>query len=192
MNVFSIPNGCIKVVLPREQRKRLHGTCFRGKQVREAGNFSRWSGFDQMLDDPIFGEPFLEIVNDILLGRKPLKGHGFKERIGLKLSTPIGWSSTIPRELAPGGHLERRSLNHQAEALFQLDPSCPAPLTNVISLALGFKCPDQADLTATVLIETLYPGPNVGRLVGDVTEATGHVFFDFHHPGGDKLIELEP
>ena len=188
---FHIPTGHIGIALPRRQHLRLLETCFRGTQIREAGNFNRWANFANMMLDESFTTPLCEVLNDVILERgRPTSS--YVERISIPLKMAVGWTSVIPREDAQNAANERRSLNGQSEALFITDKSMLAPQTNIVTLVAEFRIDHVGTLDTLVLIHTLYPGPGTGPLIGDMTEATGFMWFDYHHPGGNHFIEVDP
>lgn len=190
---FWIPMGKIGIALPMRQHNRLLETCFRGTDVREAGNFKRWPSFALMMHDQKLTDSLCEIVDDILREKGlPTRDHNYTEVISVQLDEAVGWTSTIPCEEAQNIPSERRPLNKQSEALFIADKSVLAPLTNIVTFAMEFRIDLMGTLDALVLIHSLYPGPGVGPLIGNMTEATGLVWFDFHHPGGDQLVHIEP
>ncbi len=189
---FWIPMGKVGIALPMRQHSRLLETCFRGTEVREAGNFKQWPSFALMMRDQKLTERLSEIIDDVLREKGlPTRNQNYTEIISVQLDEPVGWTSTIPCEQVQDMPSERRPLNKQSEALFIADKSVLAPLTNIVTFVAEFRVDLMGSLDALILIHSLYPGPSVGPLVGNMTEATGLMWFDFHHPGGNHLMNLE-
>lgn len=191
MFYFEIPFGRIGIALAKAQQSRLYSTCFRGRKVCEAGNFNRWHSFDGLMSDREHMPMLLDVVNDMLLSRKERPITPFREQFTVQFPGAIGWSSTIPIDHVSSHLFQRRALNKQSEAMFVTDRNFLAPLTRLMSLTAYFKPDGEGRLAAVIMLDTLYPGPGVGRLVGDMTAATGQAWLDFHHPGGDQLLEFD-
>ncbi len=194
MTTMTVAGKSLRLILPAHDRERLSGTCFRGRHVAEAGNFFRWSSFRDMVADELFTDLFGDVLTDMVEENVGSLAKGFGEPLTLPCAEPVGWTSALPRELVNGARLVLKRLNDRATmmAVALDDREHPAPRTNLVSMTLTI-CEDfkrESDLVA--IVHTIYPGPHLGVLRGDITAVKGFVLFDFHHPGGDSFVELEP
>lgn len=174
--------------IPSHQEGRLAGTCFRGRDLRRAGNFCRWEHADEMFGDKAFlGRLFEQVARSI-------RGVDLRDPVTLTLTVgygdTVGWASTRPRNPAIAAACETFSPNRRTVGLRvrQGEPFL-APPTSLVTLVIEFG-KGRHGLTAK--IHTIYPGPYVGQLRAtepgetepvDVTERENVVFFDWNHEG---------
>ncbi len=169
----------VNIIAPRETLDRLNGTCFRGKTSRWAGNFSRWNSLGVMLRDPQILDGLLENIEDSL----PDKKGTFSFTITYPL--PVGWESTAPRKDFPEEFLERfRPGKGKVErTALRVKPELKgirAPKTHDITFIFNLM---EEESRLLVFLRSVYPGHDIGELVGDITEREGRVFYDFKQPG---------
>ncbi len=197
MKNIIVAGKSLRVILPARDRARLAETCFRGTHVREAGNFFRWPNFDKMLGDKPFMERFRDVLAAAIEENAGALESGFTEPWTIPFTEPVGWTSSVPQTMVNGARLELKRTNGRSCALFVAasDTDHPAPRTNLVAMTLTIRKNFKPDTDLVAIVHTMYPGPNVGSFPeeeGDITESKGFVLFDFHHPGGDSFVELEP
>lgn len=166
---------------------RLARTCFRGRECTLAGNFSRWETAEQFLRDE---DAMTLFLGHVLAATDKLSVHEEVRKFNatFEMSQPVGWESTARRvDFRP----------HQLEEFtpppteFALQPSWKGLR---VKLSSGILAPPTRTVTVIyrlafephgwgVEVMSTYPGQHLGRLLGNVTERTGRVFFPFDHPG---------
>jgi hypothetical protein len=182
--VFQRPTGwLIKVVMPAKTVKRLSTTCFRGKDKSLAGNFKLWNSFDEMLRDCSFCLKLLEHL-DALCDNREFEG---TYSFGIDYPQRVGWSSTaLAAGQVPSDALVKKRLgNNGASALFYKDPNALAPATSEITVICELRMEGAVE---TALVHSLYPGPDVGELEGNMTKTTGRVWYAWDNPGTPEPV----
>lgn len=170
---------------------RLNGTCFRPANVQKAGNFLTWRNPQQVLE-AVKNDLRLTIVEDLnthFENHSEFPEDGVEGNIEIEMKEPIGWSSTDDRRKYLSEDLEPFALNPRATALrVMLKKGHRAPLTNLLTIHYRIKkSRNQEGYIA--FINTMYPGEDIGRLEGDITEQVGVVFFGWEHPGEFHFTE---
>lgn len=103
-------------------------------------------------------------------------------RASIVLKYDVGWESTCPIGDVDEDALESHRLNgrHHVLRVRQERFDIKAPRTREITVGyeLHFR-----PLAWNVVIYTMYPGTDVGRLRDGMTEQTGRAFFSWNHPG---------
>lgn len=176
-----IPSQCIRTMMERH---------FRGRDLRRAGNFSRWASPNDVLRDRRFSEVFHAVCFDIMteLKRNPPEHNiGYDQRFCIPFPGIVGWSGTAPRSFVNGAELERFHLNKQAMGLKVMDSEPLAPVTRLVSCTTRFRFYEADPHNRVLMLYSLSPGPNIGELKGDVSAREDIVFFDFLHRGGESL-----
>ncbi len=158
--------------------RRLASTCFRGIKKKRAGNFCLWYNPHKMFSDC----PYLasEIVDD---AREAWSKESKTSSMPVECREIIGWSSTDNlSKYQQNGCLESFSLGNNARGLRikKNRRDILAPKTSVITLIYELK---REQNQFVIVIHSMYPGPDIGELVGDVSEREKVVFFDWNHPG---------
>jgi len=167
----------VELVMPVEQGERLRGTCFRGRQCRQAGNFFAWDDFREFLEDPVARHLLSEHFNRLLRIRNVNVTH----RIELRFTQFVGWDSVLTTKELTRYELsmcEWRPLNNRAGALF-VQNGRKAPRTAVVTMALRMCHVGHWKF----VIYTMYPGSDCGELQGNLTEERGLVFLDWSTSG---------
>lgn len=190
--VYSRPAGCDYTLKMRGgTRQRLEETCFRGRDLRAAGNLCRWESANALFEDDAFVERLLARCHEELRG-VTIPRDGITRYVEVEYPEYVGWSSTAPIASVDQRTLERFEPNKHTVALRVQpgDTAVLAPKTNLVTLAVEFR---RGRDGITAIVHTIYPGPNIGALrrdLGDVrpqrlnvTEREGVVFFDWTHPG---------
>jgi hypothetical protein len=167
----------VAIIVRKGTASRLAGTCFRGKEHRLAGNFARWNDALEMLEDADFRDPFLDDVLEVV-SEDDLLEHAYELEIEVE---KCGWSSTddiskfSPRDVEVFNP-NRHTLAYRVKS----DIGVRAPLVDVLTVKYEIKLEDSGWV---VVIHTVYPGENIGRLTGNVSQREQIVFYDWSHPG---------
>jgi hypothetical protein len=165
------------IVVRPETEARLRKTCFRGKDVNCAGNFFRWGSSVEVFDDSTVRAEFLAELADVWRA-KDFGTHS----VTIRHEAFVGWSSTAVFNAYAKTALEPFKLNRRASGLrvktSRTDLS--APRTADITLVFEFKAERSKPVA---VVHSIYPGEDVGELVGDVSSRELCVFYDFNHPG---------
>jgi len=170
-------NGNIAVIVREATEVRLLTRCFRGTNLRLAGNFSRWSSADEMFRDKLVKTEFLAELEELRVDRD-FGTHS----LTIEHTEEVGWDSTAPIADYSPGMLEHFELNRKSWGMRVLKERTDiyAPRTNCLTIVYQFK--EEGDW-AVAVIHSIYPGYDVGELVGDITAREHRVFFDWSHFG---------
>lgn len=174
--------------IPSHQERRLRNNCFRGQNLRKAGNFRQWGNAEQMFDDERFRTRLFEAI------ARATRGVDLRSPSTLSLTVDygddVGWASTLPHDRIAASSCEKFSPNKRTVALrVRRDEPFLAPATSLVTLVIEFG-KGRGGLTAK--IHTIYPGPYVGQLRAtepgesepvDITARENVVFFDWNHEG---------
>ena len=173
----------VKVRMSDETAARLAGTCFRGTEVRVAGNFCRWTRFAQVfaaLRADI--EAGITECLDAMLEAEPER-KSFDDGLEIEDHDTVGWSGTDERTRYDDEELEGFQPSDQSTGLrLREHVGRLAPHTRHVTFVLSFVQVDQWG-TWVVHVMSVYPGPDVGKLRGDVTLRTGRIFLGWSLPG---------
>lgn len=169
------PDQRASVIVPVEVIDRLQRTCFRGVNVRCAGNFFRWPRADLLLWDARIQSHIEKTMLDCWARRR--FGNA---SITIGHEKPIGWESTNTRSSYPRKALGPFTPNRKSHALRVMSSKYVAPKTSLVTIVFEFKLEHEEPI---MVIRSIYPGIDIGPLAGDITHRTGRVFFDWNHPG---------
>lgn len=167
----------VTIVTRYHTEKRLTSTCFRGTDIKKAGNFCLWTRIQQVLEDE---SVLKELLDDL---DEACRDQNFgTSSLNIEHPRVVGWESTDDIDEYVSGELEHFNLNRKGHGLrLKLDRTyTKAPKTNMLTLVYELKSEDG---NFVVLIHSIYPGLDVGNLVGNVTKREGRIFFDWEHPG---------
>lgn len=175
----------VRIRMSGETIGRLWRTCFRGRGVRQAGNFFRWENFDQLMAEQ--GELIRTLIREAILqesARQP-ETPTFTESIWIDCEVLVGWTSTVARVAYGQNELEVFHPNRHSTALrVRRDSGHYAPRTSLLTLVCGFHFDQLADRREwSVTVYSVYPGEDIGELRGDITAREGVAFFGWEHPG---------
>lgn len=164
------------VICPIKTEERLKTTCFRGRNQKLAGNFKLWESVEEMFKSSAINElkdDFWEQWRKCEFGT---------HSVTIEMPVHIGWESTANKDKYPMDTLEEFCPNRRSTALRIRSNRTEhlAPLTKDITIV--YQLEDQRG-EPKVTIWSLYPGDDIGELVGDITQREGRVFFDWNHPG---------
>lgn len=169
----------IKLICPRDQLIRMGGTCFRGKGKPLANNFRLWNNMGELLADTkvrkVFSDTILEILTKYL---NPNNEYSTM----IEYDQPVGWASTISSEQVKKSEVETFYPNRNSEALRMRDKTAPAPYTHLITFVFRVSV---GPTLIKVIVYSVYPGRDVGRLEGHISKRESVVFYPFDNPGTD-------
>lgn len=155
---------------------RLNRTHFRGRGLKQAGNFKLWQSLEEM-----FKGTLRNMLADDAWERWAEQDFGTSSSVFL-MPVNVGWESTLDQKLCRPDELEEFAPNRRSTALrvrTDLEDRL-APLTREITVI--YELSEQRG-EPKVTIWSLYPGTDIGELNGDITKREGRVFFDWNHPG---------
>lgn len=180
-------SNTVSIVMRKKAQDRLKGTCFRGFDVHQAGNFMVWRTPDEVFADEIILQQFLETLHEDFV-----EGFFGTSSVEISHDNIIGWDSTVPCDIANGIALEcikfGRGIGMKIPARYE---GVFAPVTRSVTIVYELKVEERGRLVT--VIHSMYPGVDVGELTGDVTSREGRIFFDFAHPGvSERLKSLSP
>ncbi|MCK9360898.1 hypothetical protein M0Q28_01580 [Patescibacteria group bacterium] len=194
-----------KLIIPSEVVKALRTTCFRGKELARAGNSCRYNTPEEMVEDPLFLEPFCENALEAIREYWPLMLAGFREVVPFQFApdTAIGWLPAVEREKVNGAKLHLAKIGEKAQGMMVAvsDVAHPAPRTNLFHLDLAYKVDFNNRSEIAIRILGMGIGQDLGLLEGDVIrpfhvngeiEPRQLVFFRPDHVGGDTILPLDP
>lgn len=168
----------VEVVMTKAGGERLTGTCFRGTDRRQAGNFFQWPYFSAFIEDEeVRGKLKLKLAV-LVASANANRPHRFE----LELSHDIGWDSVMDvKDLTEEdlASCETRELNRRASALFLPDGKILAPKTNVLTMVVSQYHKKHWQF----VVRTIYPGHDVGTMAGDMTQRFGFVWIAWSNPG---------
>lgn len=169
---FEFPTSLIVRTATEE---RLSTTHFRPADRPLAGNFALLRNARQLL---------LAGASESLVehAHSSLTAGLHRNRVTIKAPELIGWSGTDCWNGYNVGAVEYFEPSPRSVGLrvkrHRYDIEAPA--TNLITMAYEVK---NERGTVVIVIHTIYPGPDVGQLRGDVSAKNNCVFFDWDHPG---------
>lgn len=165
-----------RVIVGPETASRLTHTCFRGRWRVCAGNFFAWNTLADFLHEKSVLSSLLASAKETLLGG------GRANAVCLEFDQLVGWTSTDDVVRYRPRDLENFNPNERCVAV-RVKPSLRNLLAPVTSLAtITYKVADYGPFWM-VIVYSAYPGPDIGKLRGPVSSASGRVFFDWNHPG---------
>lgn len=183
---FLLPDGAPAVIVVRgDTRQRLSSTCFRMGARPRAGNFRHWRSVTEVFANSELRQQFLtELLNAICV-EEALRSvfTGLQTRVTVQCSRPVGWASTAPIDSVPQNALEVFEPNRKSTArrVKRNRTDLLAPATQLVTFVVEIKF--ERELGWVTVVHTMYPGADVGPLVGDVTDRSGQIFMDWRHPG---------
>lgn len=174
----------ITLTIPHRDLEHLQKHRFRGKHIAKSGNFSAWENISQLLHDEVFYDSLSDRIEHVLNSEHPWGKH----RITITYPEFIGWENTeaveqylsSPQEFY--NILEDYSPSHRWLGLRVKPTRTDILVPKTCLLTLMFRITEDEG-GFKVFIHSLYPGFDVGNLVGDVTARERRVFFDWDHPG---------
>lgn len=189
--LFHTLSNCenVYITFPSHVEERLMGTCFRGRALARAGNFSQWSSFYEMRSNEFFRNQLesdvIESINEYLT--EPFEGR-MDESFELEFDFEVGWSSTEGSESFSADELEPYALNQVVTCMrVRAESNKLAPRTNIVTVVYTLFH-DAENMNWNAVIYSIYPGEDVGPLrpeddVSDLTEREGVVFYPWECPG---------
>jgi hypothetical protein len=170
---WRLSGGSVGIVVRGRTARRLDQTCFRGRHLALAGNFSRWASADELFDDTLVLRRLFRDMGDADDGTN---------RMSIRYHQIVGWASVDQRIGYPDDALEEFHPNSHSVALrLRLDrPEYLAPRTDWLTIVYELK---HEDIGLVAVIHSIYPGDDIGELDGDITEREGCVFFSWQASG---------
>lgn len=188
---LDLGNGIVAlVVLTDKTRDRLlplhFKSCISG--MRTAGMFFNQVTPSGVLENPKVKDELAAHVREIWRGENPQDTFSIEVHFE---DTIAGWSSTADIRNFKEKDLEWFCPNNHSRALRVKLSSRHifAPVTKTMTLVFELKSERNAP---TIMVRSMYPGRDVGKLDGDITEREGLVFFDWDHQGEPLPVELRP
>ncbi|HCC83484.1 TPA: hypothetical protein DEP96_01390 [Candidatus Uhrbacteria bacterium] len=158
--------------------ERLSGTCFRGG--RQAGDFLHWRSPDDVFADEYVRREFLADVGEVI-GQRGQDRARRSQSLTIVCPGQIGWRGTHPSSLYSAQQLEQFQPNRRSTA-WRIKPGVAlAPLTHDLTIIYDLLWNDDDEWA--VIVGSMYPGPDIGVLRGNITENEGIVFFAWDNPG---------
>ena len=168
----------MRIVAYPATEARLAGTCFRDPSIHCSGNFITYRNLEEVFSDAT-------VISALANGIRRLPSSVKARNIvyGLSITVDfqdfVGWSSTARRDDFSRNDLEHYQPNRKSYVLrVKKGSGHLAPLARELTTVFDFSCLDE-----TVLVQTIYPGEDIGPLRGDITAREGIVMFDWNHPG---------
>ena len=188
----TFPNGVrFNIIVGHEETIKLQHRSFRGPGSPYAGNFFGFSRVEYVVRDRLFFDD-LRVSASQKVREMISRGKSYADfSCTFDCGKPVGWASTLPLALVPADALEPFEPNRHSRAL-RVKPGrtdIVAPLTNLVTFACQVRC-DKARWK--LIIHTLYPGEDVGPILGDVTQRSKRAFLDWNHPGMPIRIPAVP
>lgn len=176
------------IVMDTYHVNRLARTCFRGKDLKKAGNFCRWNSIREFIcDDEVQDQLFPELLESIQeMSTRPLERRTYT--LSIELENPVGWSATLPSSMLPADALfVPFHPNEYTDAFLLEDHAFKAPLTHEITIVCEIDYFANRNFWV-VAIKTIYPGESVqlGFAKNKKTKfipASEAVFLDFDRDG---------
>ncbi|MEK7463550.1 MAG: hypothetical protein AAB610_00290 [Patescibacteria group bacterium] len=170
------PIGPIAVIVREKTKQRLFKTCFRGRSFRRAGNFCLWNNVYEVLSDAIV---FHELIADAC---EAFAEGSLENSVCIRHDSIIGWSGTDELAKYKPDDLEEYFPNRRSQALRVKTnrTDLTAPPTKFLTLAYELRIEDGQ---IALIVHSMYPGEDIGKLVGNITETEECVFFDWNHLG---------
>lgn len=167
----------ILIVVRSFTEQRLSTKCFRGKNLARSGNFCLWSSVYELFRDETVMEQFLEELHELWANRE-LGTHSQS----ITHNLVVGWDSTDPVVNYVRHDLEYFNPNRRSVGMrVKLDRTdLFAPQTRELTLVYELRSEDG---NPVVVVHSIYPGIDVGELIGDITKREKRVFFDWSHQG---------
>lgn len=170
-----------RLIVPNIVRARLSRTCFRGREVRCAGNFSAFATSVDLFHHRGVTQQLLASVQEDVSEDDEMEG---KSSVTISTDRPVGWASTNPRILYPPNALEMyrpRNRNFHGLRVRTTRADLLAPRVSCLTVVYTWQFnPTDGWL---IFVGSIYPGEDIGELEGDITAREGVVFFDWDHPG---------
>jgi len=166
----------VAIIMSRKNEERLSTRCFRGAGRALAGNFANWSNAYELFGDGKVASALLEKVEAAIRNRT------YELSTDFDLGEFVGWSSTDDLDIYDPRHLSVFRINKRAIGSM-VAWNYSAPRTNHLTVSCSIRL-NENPAEVVVIIHTVYPGRNVGVLVGDVSRRENVVFFPWDRVGG--------
>ncbi len=174
-------NSPVLIIMSNKVSHRLADTCFRGNDQFLAGNFRDWMSMMDMCEDDDFLDPFLQKVQKVADQDRHQKTQ--RCEVSVWNLDGVGWSSTINRDSVDDSDLKAFDQPEwRSWTVMRVKPESAdrilAPVTCKVTVAYRLVL----DGCWKVIIQSIYPGPDIGRLKGNLTNQPW-AMLDWNHPG---------
>jgi hypothetical protein len=169
--------GATVIVVRQQTQDRLATKCFRGKPANRAGNFLRWQNAHELFESEFVTQSILADVSEAYAKKSRTNS------VCIDFGSHIGWSGTDDLGKYKTEDLERFEPNRRSWALrvnLGSGGRLPAPPTSFLTIVYEIR---EEPGQVAVIVHSMYPGKDIGELVGNITERENCVFFDWEHPG---------
>jgi len=173
----------IGFIVPRHQQDRLDREVFRRGAF--AGCISKWPSARAALYDPVLRRKLIVEVNAIIAETDKWVGGTYS--VTVAYPEVVGWDATVTHDDARGLPTKQDSLNTYAWGDFIADKDVPAPMTRELTCVLVLREGKTGRDDVLAVVESMYPGRDVGRLKGNVSAREKVFFFHRDTPGDDVI-----
>lgn len=184
MNFFIELSNALRarIIVRRDTEDRLLTTCFRGRHRRLAGNFRLFRNAHDVFDNVLIRRAFEKQIRDEINGLHRKRGSSANVSFTVHGPPQLGWESTDRRDRYAEEALESFQPNRVSTALRvkTARTDLQVPFTDLVTFVCEVK---RERHEWTVIVQSMYPGVDIGELRGDVTKREKRVFFDWDHPG---------
>jgi hypothetical protein len=174
---INIEDKQVVIIVRQRTEERLMSTCFRGRDKNLAGNFIDWDNAWSFFRQQHWA--IEQLIDDV---RETISLKSRTNSVCMEAPYPVGWSGTDDASKYRSDDLEEFAPNRKSVAM-RVRPELTdvqAPLTDKVTIVYELR--DEGKQIA-VVVHSIYPGEDIGELVGDVTEREKVVFFDWNHQG---------
>jgi hypothetical protein len=171
--------GTTVVMIPSRTERWLTRKHFRRHewgQPNLAGKFSRWGSLADVLADKF-------ILNGLVAeATAAFWKNTLRNGLTIDYGELVGWARTDSLDKYDPRDIEEFRLGWEASGVRVRigRGDLPAPQTNLITIAYEIR-PKVNGIA--IVIDAIYPGKDIGQLVGDVSRREKCVFFHWSHPG---------
>lgn len=169
----TVPTEQIAIFVPHRQVDRMLGLHFR-RHESCAGNFDTWQhpkDVIRAIREDLQAEVMIAVE----------EGDTKTRSIEIEYPSYVGWASVIENDPAFSDSLQDFQPNKRSTAKRLIDRTILAPLTKTVTIV--YRVVNGHNGLPAMQIFSMYPGPDIGALEGDITEREGVVFMDWSHPG---------
>lgn len=168
----------VHVLVAPRVLETLSQTCFRGSDVRQAGNLHVWNSAELFFSDPAVLERLQHEIQD-LWDNQDFGGHAFT----FKFSRMVGWSVTDHEDKYRAEDLEIHRLTPRSwcKRVRPVHQHILAPRCDIVTMTVELHAIEQSSIHVSII--SVYAGEHYGELCGDMSERGKRIWFDHEHPG---------
>ena len=180
--IRNLPNGTpVSLVCQEATQQRLFPKHFKDRPRSLASHFKRWRSVREILKQDL--QVFRNLLDDVSRAYEET-GEGVYS-VTIEHPDQIGWETSAPITAFRLDELEHFTLNRAASGLRlkRTATHYKAPLTHFVTIVYEIMHDRERANGLFVLIHDLYPGIDLGELVGNITTRERRVFYCIDHPG---------